>query len=203
MWVTRARSIRPPYQYLRSRAALPMRGILFSIAVAASSMFASKSFGAVLEHKCVRMMLPFTPKTDMGGGALWVINADVPRSKSPFLIIAALCSDPQNSRIDEAKGEMRRKFTEDEAKIKPLCIDAVDQRVIQHRPSFIERRFACTQTWSAVGEAPNRGFGASSLIELDGHMLVVAYGDTAPREAAEKQFDMIIGSLSSLSGERR
>jgi len=176
-----------------------MNKLLLILATALTSTFDWEHTVAAadLEHKCIRLTLPFTPRSDVNGGALMVVDATTPTAMSPLLILAVYCSDPGDDKGDKVKATTKEKFANDEASTKSRCLDAVDQRVIQHSPTFSERRFACTQSWPAEAGEPNRGFAASSLIELDGHLLVVGYINTAPRADAEKQFDLIIGSFRS------
>ncbi len=175
-----------------------MKEISLIIAVTLAPLIWDRTVAAAdLEHECIRMTLPFTPTTDMNRGALIVVNASTPTAMTPLLIVAVLCSSPGDSKSDDVKAKIREKFINDEATTKARCVDAVDERVIQHSATFTERRFACMQSWSAEAGAPNRGFAASSLIEFDGHLLIVAYVNTVPRPDAEKQFDLIIGSLRS------
>lgn len=143
-----------------------------------------------LEYECFRVIVPFAPKTDMNGGALWVTNTNSPNAMSPLIVIVAFCGNSNES--EAGKMRAREKFINDEKAIKTLCIDSLDQRTIQHRSNYTERRFACTQ--SGQGKP---AYIAGSFVELNGDAMVIGYADDAPRKEAEVRFETILESLKS------
>jgi hypothetical protein len=77
-------------------------------------LWGGKVAGADLEHECILITLPFTPKADINDGALVVVNASAPTSISPALVVVAQCFDAQDTEHEDAKAQLRQKFEKKE-----------------------------------------------------------------------------------------